>query len=958
MISGKNSRYKFFWVGNDDGTGGVGFLLSEKWVDKVFDIKRFSDRIMLIKVIIGESVVTFLTVYAPQTGLSEAEKEKFYDLVQEVVSGLSDSEIIFPCGDWNGHIGEKANGFEGVHGGCGYGERNPEGDQLLEFAVANNLIIGNSFFVKRDSHLITYESGPCRSQLDYILCRKRDQKFVRDIKVIPSEEAVPQHKLLVCDLLPKPKPFTPKLRVWKLRDPHTKEVFQDAFKKKLEGNSSPVTGVDNEWSQLKNNLLEASKDVCGFTKKQHIKRETWWWDGEVDRVIKEKRKCWKAWKAGETSKEPYLAAKRAAKKGVSTAKNIAEQKRFSDLKVGDNDVFRLARQMRQTNQDIIGEKCVKDDSGNLSTSDVAKMAAWKQHYERLLNVEFPWDAENLIQPDPVVSAPVLITVEMVKEAVAKMKVGKAAGPSGIVAEMLKAAGDSCYPLISNLANSIVFHNKIPSDWENSFIINLYKGKGDALERGNYRGLKLLDQAMKVIERIVEKLIRDIVNIDEMQFGFMPGKGTTDAIFILRQLQEKFLAKKLPLYFAFVDLEKAFDRVPRSVIWWAMRKLGIDEWIVNLVQAMYNNVKSQVRVNGSYSESFGVRVGVHQGSVLSPLLFIIVLEALSQEFRTGCPWELLYADDLVIVATSEQELLRKLDLWKRGMEAKGLSVNMPKTKVMFCGDGLNTLKPSGRYPCGVCLDGVGANSIQCSECTMWVHHRCCGITGKLVADPNYRCPRCCGNACPIDKRVTTEVLLNGEKLDVVDSFCYLGDSSSPGGGCKFAAITRVRCAWGKFRELLPLLTNRSLNLSTKGYLYNMYIRSVMLHASETWAMTAADLARLLRSDRSMIRWVCQVKWSDPVSSASLLQRLSIPPLNDLLRCRRLRWYGHVERSEGCINSTFHMEVAGARGRGRPKKTWWENIKSDCKAWGMKTGDALDRKKWRSQIRKYMQTSNPL
>ena len=104
--------------------------------------------------------------------------------------------------------------------------------------------------------------------------------------------------------------------------------------------------------------------------------------------------------------------------------------------------------------------------------------------------------------------------------------------------------------------------------------------------------------MKVIERIVEKLIRDIVNIDEMQFGFMPAKGTTDAIFILRQLQEKFLAKKLPLYFAFVDLEKAFDRVPRSVIWWAMRKLGIDEWIMNLVQAMYNNDKSQVRVNGS------------------------------------------------------------------------------------------------------------------------------------------------------------------------------------------------------------------------------------------------------------------------------------------------------------------------------------------------------------------------
>ena len=88
---------------------------------------------------------------------------------------------------------------------------------------------------------------------------------------------------------------------------------------------------------------------------------------------------------------------------------------------------------------------------------------------------------------------------------------------------------------------------------------------DALERGNYRGLKLLDHVMKRIERVIEKIIRERISIDDMQFGFMPGRGTTDAIFILRQLQEKHLAKNKKLYFAFVDLEKAFDRVPRKVI---------------------------------------------------------------------------------------------------------------------------------------------------------------------------------------------------------------------------------------------------------------------------------------------------------------------------------------------------------------------------------------------------------
>ena len=116
---------------------------------------------------------------------------------------------------------------------------------------------------------------------------------------------------------------------------------------------------------------------------------------------------------------------------------------------------------------------------------------------------------------------------------------------------------------------------------------------------------------------------------------MSGRGTTDAIFIVRQIQ-KHLAANKPLFIAFIDLEKAFDRAPRDVIWWAMRKLGIDEWLVHLVQSMYKDVRSRVRVSDGYSEELGVGVGVHQGSVLSPLLFIIVLEALSREFRTGCP----------------------------------------------------------------------------------------------------------------------------------------------------------------------------------------------------------------------------------------------------------------------------------------------------------------------------------
>ena len=207
--------------------------------------------------------------------------------------------------------------------------------------------------------------------------------------------------------------------------------------------------------------------------------------------------------------------------------------------------------------------------------------------------------------------------------------------------------------------------------------------------------------------------------------------------------------------AFVDLEKAFDQVPRKVIWWALRKLGVDEWIVRLVQGMYSNARSHVCVGEGYSEEFEVKVGVHQGSVLSPLLFIIVLEALSCEFRCGVPWEDLCADDLVIIAESLEECVGRLLTWKEAMEEKRLRVNAGKTKIMICGRGLDLLQSSGEFPCAVCRTGVGSKSIFCKGCKHWVHKKCSGLT-RLTEVPDYRCTRCKGTACPLDGRPQIEV----------------------------------------------------------------------------------------------------------------------------------------------------------------------------------------------------------
>ena len=145
----------------------------------------------------------------------------------------------------------------------------------------------------------------------------------------------------------------------------------------------------------------------------------------------------------------------------------------------------------------------------------------------------------------------------------------------------------------------------------------------------------------------------------------------------------------------------------------------------------------MKLRNNESSAFDVKVGVHQGSVLSPLLFITVLDALSTEFREGLPWELLYADDLALIAESEADLIVKIKLWKDGMEAKGLRVNMGKTKVMICRAKGVQVENSGKWPCSVCHKGVARNSIKCTSCMKWVRKNCNSL--KEGFEPGHGLP---------------------------------------------------------------------------------------------------------------------------------------------------------------------------------------------------------------------------
>ena len=182
-----------------------------------------------------------------------------------------------------------------------------------------------------------------------------------------------------------------------------------------------------------------------------------------------------------------------------------------------------------------------------------------------------------------------------------------------------------------------------------------------------------------------------------------------------------------------------------------------------------------------------------------------------------------------------------------------------------------------------------------------------------------------------------------------------------GGCADAVTARIKSSWKRFRDLLPILTNRAISPQHRGDVFSACVRAVLLHASETWPVTVEDQRRLYNTDNAMVRWMCGKKISDRVRLSSMHQEIGVSSLEICLRIRRLRWFGHLERqpADAWPNAVRHFVVPGTAPRGRPKKRWQDCVNADLRSLKLKKDDAMDRDRWRCLIRKPSQPkeSNP-
>ena len=321
-----------------------------------------------------------------------------------------------------------------------------KGDITLEHALAVDCFLG-PLFKKRGSHPITYKSGNTAKQIHFILFRRTMRKLVTDVKVIPGEEVDLQHQLLVCDIRinvpPKSKRmFTARLKIWKLKDSLTSYHFQEVFNLYVSASASVADAATEDIrNNIKTGLLKTTEDICGTTRPTvgvgKPRSGTSTWNSPLLPSVKLSRHERLIKPIGHHTMQPNALPDMQC---IMLFKKPT--RKSTRIFTPSSEVYRLANHLRRENADVVCDKPVKNGAGEMSMSKDSKQKSWLELYQMLLSVEFDRDQDYLCDEPPVEGPPIPVTTDMVQKVVSQMKAGKPPGPSGIVVEMIREAGDT------------------------------------------------------------------------------------------------------------------------------------------------------------------------------------------------------------------------------------------------------------------------------------------------------------------------------------------------------------------------------------------------------------------------------------------------------------------------------------------------------------------------------------
>ena len=532
------------------------------------------------------------------------------------------------AGDFNGQVGPRQEYDDpNTIGAHGYGQRNDRGEWLLQWCVAQGLVLANTFFDDHENGSWTYRNSTLLLQNDYILLDKSLRVKLLTSVVCPNIDTGSDHRAVLVRL----GPWGRKQRSMKKPSRSGKWSVNcaeyQAFLDTTLSNSAPtVSDINVRVDFLEASMVDAAVRAKRAPTKCHATDEI----TQRIRMLIKHRRCVQndcRIELGERDRRRRTICKEIQKlvkqravigKQAKIAKILSEFRGLRDISGLKGNGRRNIAAVMDKNDHLVDDKA--------SISDV-----FAGFYEDLYRSRSTSEGHHDLGSVNTVER---IVLDELQEALRAMKRGKAADEAKVIAEMLKDGCNSLQLMVLDLFNDVLTSSEAPPDkWRRTKLVVIFK-KGDAKVVGNYRPIAVLPILYKLFSRIIcNRMVKHIMPAQPVeQAAYWKGFSTLDHLLTVTLAVEKTLEFKCPLWLALVDFEKAFDTVEHGPLWRVLEEQEVPKEYIYLLKSLYSSQEAYVET-GAKSRTFSMSRGVKQGDPISSMLFVAVVQACFSELTT-------------------------------------------------------------------------------------------------------------------------------------------------------------------------------------------------------------------------------------------------------------------------------------------------------------------------------------